>query len=132
MTLILTEISPWGIVMAADSAMSQKTGVNGRQQELRVLMGVNKLRVIAKLKAGIAVWGQGLIELEHEHTVDTDIWFRDFIQTQEPNYDSLNKFATLLQDELRKYIKKLDITIPSKRFGSIGFLWQDMKIITDS
>ena len=61
MTLILTEISPWGILMAADSAVTQQIDIDGRPRQQRVLIGVNKLQVIPKLKAGIAVWGQGIM-----------------------------------------------------------------------
>ena len=122
MTLILTEISSWGIVMSADSAATQSIDIDGRLPQQRVLMGVNKLQVIPKLKAGIAVWGQGTILLGHKLKIDIDVWLKDFIQYQEPKYNTLNEFAQLLQKELRKHIKRIDVTIPSQRFGTIGFL----------
>jgi hypothetical protein len=85
---------------------------------------VRKLQVIEKLNAGIAVWGQGEIVLEHsEHSdrkIDTDLWLKDFIRVQRDNYNSIDEFATLLQNELRTYIPPIDAT--TRLGGSIGFL----------
>jgi hypothetical protein len=124
MTLILTEISSWGIVMAADSALTQKVITPSGDLEYQVLTGVNKLQVINKLNAGIAVWGQGEIklpyEIAHKRKISSDMWLKNFIQTKEPNYNTLDEFALLLQNELRKYIPKIDATVDKN--GTIGFL----------
>jgi hypothetical protein len=120
MTLILTEISNLGIAMAADSAVTQKVVTVNGAIEYKVLTGVNKLQVIDKLNAGIAVWGEGEIVVEHGQKMSSDMWLRDFIQTQKPNYSSLDDFANLLQNKLRMYIAPIDAT--SKPSGSIGFL----------
>ena len=56
MTLIITELSKFGITMAADTAVTmQISGVT------RVLVGVRKLQPIEKLNAGISIWGHGMI-----------------------------------------------------------------------
>lgn len=120
MTLILTEISNLGIAMAADSAVTQTVVTLNGALEYKVLTGVNKLQVIDKLNAGIAVWGEGEIVVEHAQKISSDMWLRDFIQAQKPNYNSLEEFANILQNELRRYIAPIDAT--SKPFGTIGFL----------
>ena len=60
--------------------------------------------------------------IDHGLKIDADLWLKDFIQTQEPNYNTLGQFAHLLQEELRKHIDPITITIPSQRFGTIGFI----------
>jgi hypothetical protein len=53
LTLILTEISVFGIAMAADSAVTEEVVTPNGTREYRVLTGVHKLQVIKKLKAGM-------------------------------------------------------------------------------
>jgi len=72
------------------------------------------LRPIYKLQAGISVWGQGEID-----GVDTDIWLSEFIKRNEKNYNSLQEFAILLQDELRMNIPDIDVN--KHTLGTIGF-----------
>jgi len=107
MTLILTEISNFGIAMAADSAV---TDITNR----RVLTGVRKLQFIDKLKAGISVWGKGMI-----NNTPTDVWLQDFINSQITNYESLYDFAILLQNKLRNHITP--INVQNHPLGTIGF-----------
>jgi hypothetical protein len=118
MTLILTEISQFGIAMAADSAVTEEIQTLRGTHEYRVLTGVHKLQVIDKLNAGISVWGQGEITIGRDK-IYTDVWLRDFIRNQEANYNSLSDFATLLQNELRNHIAPINVTL--KPLGTIGF-----------
>jgi hypothetical protein len=124
MTLILTEISTLGIVMAADSAVTQEVITLNGEHEYKVLTGVKKLQIIDKLNAGIAVWGEGTISLDprrpRESAIDTDLWLRDFIRVRRADYNTIDEFATLLQDELRNYIPEIDATV--RPGGTIGFL----------
>jgi hypothetical protein len=120
MTLILPEISGLGIAMAADSAVTEKVVTQRGTIEYKVLTGIRKLQAINKLNAGIAVWGEGDITIEHDLKISTDRWLNEFIHTQEPNYENLDQFASLLRDNLKKYIKAIDAKM--KPLGSIGFL----------
>lgn len=114
MTLILTEISNFGIAMAADSAVTERVVMPNGNITYRVLTGVRKLQVIDKLNAGISVWGEGVI-----NNTPTDIWLQDFIDRQRANYNSLFDFAILLQNELRLHIAP--INVQNNPLGTIGF-----------
>ncbi len=99
-TLVLTELSKYGVAMAADTALTQNTPRgDARSLERRVYHGAMKLRPIPKIVAGVSVWGEGKIG-----TVDTDIWLRDFIGSHEPDYTDLETFARLLKDSLNTII----------------------------
>ncbi|HER54302.1 MAG TPA: hypothetical protein ENO13_00165 [Candidatus Bathyarchaeota archaeon] len=116
MTLIITELSSYGISMVADSAITMDiimpiTRVIGH----RVYFGATKLRPIPKLEAGISFWGEGQIG-----DIDTDVWILNFIQRNEENYESLEDFASLLQDELREYVPEI-IDPQDLRYGTLGF-----------
>jgi hypothetical protein len=114
MTLVLTEISRLGIAMAADSAVTETLKAPDGNTVYRVLTGVHKLQVIDKLSCGISVWGDGQIG-----RVSTDIWLKSFIDDQEPNYDSIQEFAVLLQDELRRDVPRIDVR--ESPLGTLGF-----------
>jgi len=116
MTLILTEISKLGIAMAADSAVTTREISPSGQFIQQVLKGVTKLHLIHKLDAGISIWGQGRID-----GVSSNIWLEDFIRTKEEEYDTLSSFASLLQEELRRYIPDIDVSNPRFELGTIGF-----------
>jgi len=114
MTLVLTEISKFGISMAADSAVTFQKNMPDGRKIMRVLTGVRKLQPIDKLQAGISVWGEGSIS-----GVDSDVWLDQFIRARSNHYNSLETFARLLQDELRGLIPEIDV----ERYpeGTIGF-----------
>jgi len=109
MTLVLTEISPFGIAMAADSAATIT-----RRDVTRVLTGIRKLQVIEKLGAAISIWGAGEID-----DTDSDVWLDKFIRGRQNEYDSLESFATLLQNELRRLVPRIDLEREPE--GTIGF-----------
>lgn len=120
MTLVLTEISRFGIAMAADSAVTSDIPLPNGGADTRVLTGVKKLQVIPKIKAGISVWGEGDIEVKDER-YPTDIWLKYFIENRKDDYSSLHDFAVLLQDELRTCISPIDVNNLQEEFGTIGF-----------
>lgn len=95
MTLILTGLFPFGIVMGADSAYTQKVTDNLGRTRLRILTGLRKVYEIPKIKAGISCWGKGIIE---NGTCITDVWLSDFIKSREDQYDTTHAFAILLQE----------------------------------
>lgn len=92
MTLVLTEISPFGIAMAADSAVTfinRQTGATFVRPNL-----AHKLQSIAYLNAGISCWGMGSIG-----STDTDKWISDFIANNSA-ISNPGDFAQHLADEL--------------------------------
>jgi hypothetical protein len=114
MTLILTEISNFGIAMAADSAVTSEIRRPDGSSVYRVLTGVHKLQVIDRLHAGISVWGMGTMG-----STDTDLWLQDFINAERENYTSLQEFAILLQNELRSLVPSIDAQ--ANPLGTVGF-----------
>jgi len=121
MTLILTWLFPFGIVMGADSAITYPhlyvTEPNGRRRP-RILTGVRKVFQIPKIHAGISFWGAANIGNQ-----TTDAWLSEFIISQENRYNNIHDFAILLQDELRTLVP--EITDPegsyNYRYGTRGF-----------
>ena len=87
MTLVLTEISQLGVVMAADSAVTTESG--------RVWTGMQKLLPIYKINAGISLWG--VAEIDDQ---DADIWLQNFIDNSIPDGITLWDMACLLASEL--------------------------------
>jgi len=118
MTLILTWLFHEGIIMGADSAVTQTIPSPSGTGERRVLTGYRKVHKIPKINAGISCWGKGNVG-EYR----TDIWLPDYITSRESEYDSIHSFALLLQDELRDLIP--EITAPEDtieyRYGNRGF-----------
>lgn len=114
MTLVLTEISQFGIAMAADTAVTIQMPLPDGKNLIRVLTGVTKLQPIEKLQAGVSVWGQGQIG-----GIDSDVWLDRFIRTKQNECDSIDTFALLLRDQLRKIIPAMN---PEETHsGTIGF-----------
>lgn len=114
MTLVLSELSQYGIAMAADTAVTMQTITTDQRGFFRVYYGATKLRPIFKLQAGVSVWGQGKID-----NVDSDVWLAEFIVRNQNNYNSIRDFAILLQNELRTHIPDID---PQQHpLGTIGF-----------
>lgn len=102
--------------MAADSAISVPTMLPVERQYIyRVYYGATKLRPIPRLQAGISHWGQFRIR-----DMDTDVWILDFIRRNEDHYNSLEEFAFLLRDELRRNIERIT-NQEDLRWGTIGF-----------
>jgi hypothetical protein len=71
MTLIITELSNFGIAMVADSAVTFTEILPDGREASHVLNGAQKLQVIPYLKAGISVWGLGGIPAQNR-SITTD------------------------------------------------------------
>jgi len=69
MTLVLTEVSTYGVAMAADSAVTFPNG--------RVYVGAQKLLPVLQIDAGLAIWGRGEI-----NGTDADVWLQGFIDSE--------------------------------------------------
>lgn len=120
MTLVLTEISQYGMVMGADSAVTQKILLPNGRMESRVLTGVHKLLPVPYLQAGISCWGYGQIG-----NCETDIWLSDFIRRQQGQSQTLQGFATQLQDELNRVIPPTQSGQAEAGFHLAGFVCMD-------
>jgi hypothetical protein len=91
MTLILTEVSDVGIVMAADSAI---TLFSGRRIVEVDQQGWRKLLRVPKINAAISYWGLiGAVT-----TIQFDIWLQRVIDGG--NYNDLESFAEILTNAL--------------------------------
>lgn len=120
MTLVLTEISQYGMVMGADSAATCKTLLPNEQTGYRVLTGVHKLFPIPYLRAGISCWGYGQVG-----NFETDIWLGDFIRRQQRQSQNLQEFAIQLQDELNRIIPSTQSGEAEAGFHLGGFVDTD-------
>jgi hypothetical protein len=100
MTLIITEITPFGIAMVADSAYNFREMTPSGTIHQRVLQGAKKLQYIPYLNAGVSMWGAGRIR-SITGEVFADIWMEDFIRRYE-GIAVLGDFADALREELEK------------------------------
>lgn len=108
MTLLLTELSPLGIAMAADSAVTvrnQATGLTHAKPN-----AARKLQVVPHVTAGVSCWGLGSIG-----GTPTDQWLSHFIADS----TSLSTLQALA-DELAERLNKV---VPSNKKGTnrLGF-----------
>ena len=116
MTLILTELSPFGIAMATDTALTRTVlkpdGTIG-DKEYR---GGRKLFTVPKLKAGISCWGWGEIPErgasweEGQRKYLTELWIPHFLETNKAIYNTISELAMLLENELRQRIPKINVS----------------------
>lgn len=92
MTLIITELTSFGIAMAADTAITQVSNTTGKYSISP--RSASKLQAIPYLKAGISCWGLGTIS-----SMGTDLWIQQFISKQN-HLTTLADFASELAKEL--------------------------------
>ena len=98
MTLVLSELSSFGIAMAADSAVTHtkpRTGIAHVTPN-----SARKLQVIPYLTAGISCWGLGTIG-----TLPTDQWLNNFINSNS-SINTLTNFATELANQLNRQVPR--------------------------
>jgi len=107
MTLVLTELSPFGIALAADSAVTYtntQTGLSHARPN-----SATKLQVVTHLNAGISCWGLGDIA-----GLQTDRWLANFI-TSSTSLTSLQSFANELATRLNNQVPQN--TLGNNRLG---------------
>ncbi len=105
MTLIITELSHFGIAMAADSALTvEEEGASGLKFK-RTLQGADKLLFIPHLQAGISWWGLGSLP-GAATDIHTDAWLADFIHAH-TNIDSMDDFAETLAHALQQAVQDI-------------------------
>jgi len=98
MTLIITEFSPYGIAMVAESAMTSSFNLRSGVQS-QVLIGCLKLQQIPYLEAGLSMWGLGKMPITGDE-IPTDVWVADFIKSH-THLASLDEFAENLVENLQ-------------------------------
>lgn len=115
MTLILTEFSPHGIAMAADSALSRDVLNPDGTIDSKDYYGARKLFAVPKLNAGISCWGWGEIPErgasweEGQRKFMMELWLPYFLEKNEEKYNTISELALLLEREFRQRIPKIDV-----------------------
>jgi len=116
MTLILTELTSYGIAMAADSAITRDIRKPDGTIGQKVYCGAKKLFVVSRLNTGIACWGWVYIPQPgqgwstDERKLDLiELWLPHFLEKKEENYNSVADLANLLEGELRQRIPRIDV-----------------------
>ena len=116
MTLVITEISEFGIAMVADSAVTVTVTLPSGASTQQVLNGARKLQIIDYLGAGISMWGVGSIR-----NVPSDLWIEDFID-RHGNITTIDEFANELARELQQAIGNVQRAMG---FHLAGYIEQD-------
>jgi hypothetical protein len=94
MTLVLTELSPHGIVMAADSAITELNPKTRQIQNVNT-QGWSKIIRVPRIHAAISYWGMiGAIT-----QIQFDKWLRENV-VQSEDYTDIFTFATHLAQKL--------------------------------
>jgi hypothetical protein len=112
-TLVLTELTPFGIAMAADSTVTFTDSEFGRC--FARPNAAEKLQAVPYLNAGVSCWGLGEID-----GVSTDTWLSRFI-TEHAECKSLTAFAQRLAGSLRESIGPSISRQPRLGFHVAGF-----------
>lgn len=93
MTLVLTDVSRFGVAMAADSAVTFKF----HDGSTRSYIGAQKLLPVHQIDAGLSIWGKAKV-----NNVDADIWLQNFIQNEVSNGMRLWDMANQLAEKLNQ------------------------------
>lgn len=96
MTLVLTELSSFGIAMAADSAVTHTNNQTGLVYAIPNT--AKKLQAVSHLQAGISCWGLGTIS-----GIPTDTWLSNFINSS-TSFTSLHTLANELSRQLNAQV----------------------------
>jgi len=121
LTLIITELSYLGIVMAADTAQTIECRNALGIIEDRAFLGLTKVLPVLKLQTGLSYWGWAKMPPDSQSGTWTDWWLRSFIANNEGNFESIGDLAALLEKELRKLVPPLtDDELKVMPFGNGG------------
>jgi len=110
MTLIISELSPLGIVMVADNAITFDCYAPNGTFKGRSFKGLTKLLPVAKIQAGLSYWGWANVcpYGDINKGIPFDWWLSNFLMVNDDKFDNLEDLANLLETELRKIIPKID------------------------
>ncbi len=102
MTFILTELSDFGIIMAADSSETRNN--NGEES----FEEVDKIIYFPELNIGISTWGDALVAGK-----DINIWLKEIIKEFKQN-KNVNDFKNKLLSDISEHIaEKLNEIFPN-------------------
>ena len=80
MTLIITELSGFGIIMAGDTAYTVESADTRGTLEERAFKGLVKVLPVPSINAGISYWGWSTMPPGNTmHSVWMDWWIRDYL-----------------------------------------------------
>lgn len=121
MTLIITELSDFGIVMVGDTAQTIDSITPSGTMQNRAFYGLIKVLPVQKLQAGVSYWGWAKMPPDDNRGRWMDWWLHDIIYNRRGEYDTLYDLAQLLETELRRLVPSLtENELDWMRFGSGG------------
>jgi hypothetical protein len=100
MTLIVSEVSKFGVVMVADSAITtQQSDIlpSGQQVPLYVRLGAAKVKQVPGKPIGTSFWGMGRIA-----NIPTDIWLDDFFSNRIKPESTLEEICNILAEDVNE------------------------------
>jgi len=105
MTLILTELTPLGIVMVGDTAITYENLMPDHTIQSRSLNGITKVIPVSKINAGISCWGWTHVDPFNDiNGVPIDWWISALLRENHNNYENINELAKILLENLREKI----------------------------
>lgn len=108
MTLIITELSPLGIIMVGETAYTVTSLAPNHTLQERSFFGLIKVLPVHKLQAGISYWGWAKTQPDdQEQGIWMDWWLQDLISRRAAEYDTIEDFANLLETGLRQVIPEM-------------------------
>jgi hypothetical protein len=93
MTFLVTELSPVGAAMVAESAAS--TGEEApytHRIEHRLTFGARKVVPVKRLNLAVGIWGAGKVETKCGKSHTADVWVTDFAETH-PELTTIGAFC---------------------------------------
>jgi hypothetical protein len=106
MSLVVSDVSNFGIIMVGDSAVTDRE--NGK---LQYLSDAAKVQYSDKANVGFAMWGR----VSLPNGVRLDVWLRDFIDNQIERGDAVEAIGEKLAQQLNQLF--LDTKSPWQKFG---------------
>jgi len=107
MTLIITELSEFGIVMAGDSAITLSGVTPIKAFGDRAFFGLKKVIPVYKINAGIAYWGWTKMPPHCDEVPWFDEWLESYLFLNQHKYSSIHELAALLESELQNKVNPM-------------------------
>lgn len=123
MTLLITSLTPHGIIMGSDSVLSI---VESGRRGLLITPhpGFQKIYPIESINCAISCWGEGWTDVTSFDT--NQFWISTFIEENEGEYTNIHEFAVLLANTINDR-RDNPLTIPNNmnqlhhwRYGTVG------------
>ena len=111
MTLIVSDVTKFGIVMLADSAVTQRWSQpivlpSGKELTHAVRIGAQKIVPLEPINAAISIWGFGTVQSspgDNETRIPVDLFIRDFAELVRAG-TSLERVGNQLADAVNSRI----------------------------